>query len=445
LELASLCCALSTMMRSAILASSVFAVEGAHYAVLVAGSNTYSNYRHQADVCHAYQIVKGQGIPEENIIVMAYDDIANNARNPFPGKIFNKPTEAGEAGVDVYAGCKIDYKGKDVTPANFMAVLDGTATGKKLTSTSEDNVFVFFSDHGAPGLIAFPTGQGQLHKADLQSTFDTMHSKNMYKKLVFYLETCESGSMFQGMTTPGVYALSASNPTESSWGYYCSSSTGGSSVNGKNIGSCLGDLFSIAWMEDSDAVDITSETLDAQFNSVHTRTSKSEVMQWGDMSFKTDKVSDFQGTTGSAATVQSSAPVVDAWATRQIDLRMAYENYVEATTSEERLARGAELQAVISEQLEVEAAYERFLEIVYPGQEDKKEAARQGTAPADQKDCELATRQSFIDYGKFDSWTGFSLGFHKFIVNTCADVAATGSNIDLAQAAKQACTSPTVV
>jgi hypothetical protein len=31
---------------------------------------------------------------------MAYDDIANNPQNPFPGKIFNKP--AISAGVDVY-------------------------------------------------------------------------------------------------------------------------------------------------------------------------------------------------------------------------------------------------------------------------------------------------------------------------------------------------------
>jgi hypothetical protein len=433
------------MMRGAVFASSVAAVQGAHYAVLVAGSNSYSNYRHQADVCHAYQVVKGAGIPEENIIVMAYDDIANNSKNPFPGKIFNKPTAAGVAGVDVYAGCRIDYSGKDVTPATFQAVLTGTASGKKLTSTTNDNVFIFFSDHGAPGLIAFPTGQGQLHKADLQSTFDTMHSKGMYKKLVMYLETCESGSMFQGMTTPGVYALSASNPTESSWGYYCSSSTGGSSVNGKSIGSCLGDLFSIAWMEDSDAVDITSETLDAQFNTVYTRTTKSEVMQWGDLTFKTDKVSDFQGTTGTAANGIRAEPVKDAWATRQIDLRMAYQNYVDATTTEERLARGEELQAVLKDQLEVEATYERFLEIVYPNDSAKQQAAREMNHPADQKDCELAARQSFIDHGNFDSWTGFALGFHKYIVNTCADVAASGANIDLAQAAKQACLGTAVV
>lgn len=50
----------------------------AHWAVLVAGSNGWFNYRHQADVCHAYQILHNHGIPDTNIIVMMYDDIANN-------------------------------------------------------------------------------------------------------------------------------------------------------------------------------------------------------------------------------------------------------------------------------------------------------------------------------------------------------------------------------
>jgi len=345
----------------------------------------------------------------------------------------------------VCAGCQIDYKGKDLTPENFLAVLDGTASGKKLTSTSDDNVFVYFADHGAPGLIAFPTGQGELHKADLQSTLDTMHNKNMYKKLVFYLETCESGSMFQGMTTPNVYAVSAANPTESSWATYCNDDTGGASINGTPLYTCLGDLFSVAWMEDSDASDITSETLKEQFNKVHTRTTKSEVMQWGELSFQSDKVSDFQGTTGSLSGAHPPAPVTDAWATRQVDLRMAYQNYVDATTSEDRLARGEEMQAVLKDQLEAEAAYERFLEIVYPNDAQKQQTIRDASALPDHKECELATRKSFVDYGKFDSSTGFSLGFHKYIVNTCADVAATGANVDLAQAAKEACAGSTVV
>ena len=50
-----------------------------HWAVLVAGSNQYYNYRHQADTCHAYQILKKNGIPEDHIIHLAYDDIANSS------------------------------------------------------------------------------------------------------------------------------------------------------------------------------------------------------------------------------------------------------------------------------------------------------------------------------------------------------------------------------
>jgi legumain len=53
----------------------------------------------QADVCHAYQIMKKGGLKDENIIVFMYDDIAHNPENPRPGVIINHPQ-----GGDVYAG-----------------------------------------------------------------------------------------------------------------------------------------------------------------------------------------------------------------------------------------------------------------------------------------------------------------------------------------------------
>jgi len=427
------------MVRAAVLASLVATAQGAEWAVLVAGSNTYGNYRHQADVCHAFQVVKSKGIPESNIIVMAYDDIANNSRNPFPGKLFNKPTAAGTPGVDVYAGCTIDYKGADVTPENFQKVLTGTASGKSLKSTSDDNVFVFFSDHGAPGLIAFPSSQ--MHKADLQKTFDTMHTNNMYKKLTFYLETCESGSMFEGLATPGVYAVSAAGPSESSWGTYCGSEA---MVDGKNVNSCLGDLFSVNWMEDSDATDITQETLDAQYNVVKTKTSKSKVMQWGDVTFTSDKVSEFQGDKASANNEQASGARGSVSA-REIDLKQAYDRYALATSSQERLAAGEDLQRVIADQMEVDAAFTRFLEIIYPGDAEKQNAVRHGKSPAAHRDCEMSAREAFVKHGKFDAFSGYALQFQRIVVEACADQAKTGSNLDLAAAAKQACVSATIV
>lgn len=73
----------------------------------------------------------------------------------------------------------------------------------------------------------------------------------MYKELVFYLEACESGSMFENHKYEdiNVYALSAANAHESSWGTYC---TPHDTVDGKRLHSCLGDLFSTNWMQDTE-------------------------------------------------------------------------------------------------------------------------------------------------------------------------------------------------
>jgi legumain len=128
-----------------------------HWAVLVAGSNGYWNYRHQADICRAYNILVKNGMPAENIIVMAYDDVARDPQNPYPGQLFNKPD-----GPDVYKGCQIDYRGEDVNPKNFLAILKGEdtkvkgGTGRVLKSTKSSKVFINFSDHGSYGLIQFP-------------------------------------------------------------------------------------------------------------------------------------------------------------------------------------------------------------------------------------------------------------------------------------------------
>lgn len=62
-----------------------------HWALLAAGSNGWYNYRHQADVFHAYQVLLAGGYRRDHIVVMAADDIAQDAENPMPGKVFNAP------------------------------------------------------------------------------------------------------------------------------------------------------------------------------------------------------------------------------------------------------------------------------------------------------------------------------------------------------------------
>lgn len=91
-------------------------------------------------------------------------------------------------------------------------------------------------------------------------------------------------------TNTKIYALSAANPSESSWGTYCSPQD---VVQGKHINSCLGDLFSVNFLEDSEENNIFAETLEQQYQIIKQKTDKSHVLQWGDMSFKNDKVSEY--------------------------------------------------------------------------------------------------------------------------------------------------------
>jgi len=258
-----------------------------NYAVLVAGSNGYYNYRHQADICHAYQILHKNGVPDANIVVMMYDDIAQNTQNPTKGVIVNHPS-----GNDVYKGVPHDYTGATVTPKNFMSVLlgdkaamKGIGSGKVLESGPNDNVFIFYSDHGAVGLVAFPTGV--LYAKDLNQTITTMHAQNKYKQLVLYIESCESGSMVEDILLPNIniYSTTASNAKESSYACYFDAKRS----------TYVGDLYSVNWMEDSDAEDITTETLYQQFLVAQAKTNLSHVMQYGDLSLgKTHHVNEFQ-------------------------------------------------------------------------------------------------------------------------------------------------------
>jgi len=235
--------------------------------------------------------MRANGIPESNIIHMAYDDIADNRQNPYPGQLFNQPD-----GENVYDQSSIDYSGRDVTPENFISILTGEATtggnGKTLKSTSSSNVFVYFADHGAPGLIAFP--HSYLYADTLNDAINTMHSNSMYNKLVFYIEACESGSMFPDLKSNiNVAAMTASNATQSSYASYCWPNN---KVDGKSIGSCLGDLFSTNWMEDTQANDPDTETLITQHATVKELTTASPVELFGDLTFGSEVVGEFQGT-----------------------------------------------------------------------------------------------------------------------------------------------------
>ncbi|XP_004298668.1 PREDICTED: legumain [Fragaria vesca subsp. vesca] len=269
---------------------------GTTWAVLVAGSNGYGNYRHQADVCHAYQILKKGGLKEENIVVFMYDDIAMHEMNPRKGIIINHPQ-----GQDVYAGVPKDYTGEHVNAANLYAVLLGDkkavkgGTGKVVASKPNDRIFLFYSDHGGPGVLGMPN-MPFLYAMDFINVLKKKHASGSYKEMVIYVEACESGSIFEGIMPSdlNIYVATASNAEENSFGTYC---PGMNPPPPPEYITCLGDLYSVAWMEDSERHNLKKETIKEQYQTVKERTSNfnnynigSHVMQYGSKNLTEEKL-----------------------------------------------------------------------------------------------------------------------------------------------------------
>ncbi|CAK0856918.1 unnamed protein product [Prorocentrum cordatum] len=366
------------------------------------------------------------GIPASNIILMMQDDVAHSEENKFPGRLYNRP---GSDTPDVYADCRPDYKGNVVTAKLFLDVITGKESAdhasKVLKSGPNDHVFINFIDHGGPGSIAFPNGP-LLHKTQLAAALNTMKEGNMFKELVFYMEACESGSMFIGDVLPAgssMYAVTAANAKESSWGYYCHPDD---RVMGQSMGTCLGDLFSIAWMEDSDKGSFAAETIGAQVKLVTKRTNKSHVTQFGEKSIADEAIGKFEVGSGVGATDQSRERAGSAVDVRDIPKHLAYVKWQAQTDDASKAAAWREYKDV----LEAREADELVFSGIAAAACGSDEACAQvaGSSKRDIVDGEChkglvdavyescPCRRPDHDSG---GWNAFNMQFSQVLVNLC--------------------------
>ncbi|CAL1542423.1 unnamed protein product [Lymnaea stagnalis] len=336
---------------------------GNHWALLVAGSNGYYNYRHQADICHAYHVIRSNGIPDERIVVMMYDDIANSPDNPVPNNIINHPD-----GPNVYAGVLKDYTKEEVTPEVFLKVLTGDAAGVKkllgregkvINSGPDDKIFVNFADHGAPGILAFPNDVVSHHFHEERKVVDGRVEAKSSSRMVFYIEACESGSMFDRIleSNINVFVTTAANPDESSYACY---------YDDKRE-TYLGDVYSVMWMEDSDKEDLSAETLQSQFKIVKKETNTSHVMEYGDLSMGKLKVGDFQGNLTSNNPLRSFAlkfhPTLDAVPSEDVQMEVL-KRKLSKSNGDEQIRHKAALDALMKRKDSTEQFFKNIVGLV---------------------------------------------------------------------------------
>ena len=181
-----------------------------NYAVLVAASEGWKNYRHQADVLGFYHYLKGQGYDDDHILLIVADDIAYNEKNPLQGVVRRE-----QSGKNLYEDVEIDYRLGDLTLADLKQILTAEpseAYPVTLGSSTNDNVLFFWSGHGTR------KGWTWRETEDLDAEFArSMFSSMQYRKQFAIIETCYSGGVAEGCAgIPGLLLMTAANPYETS-------------------------------------------------------------------------------------------------------------------------------------------------------------------------------------------------------------------------------------
>lgn len=186
------------------------------WALLVAASSGWANYRHQADVLKMYQILKAHGYTDDRIILIMEDDIAYNKYNPQPGYI---STSVGGRG-NLYTDVKIDYRTSDLSADDIKRILCGERD-ERLTevigSDADDNVLVFWSGHGFKGQFCWLDSSNGFTSDMAYETVSKMRDEKRYRKMLWLVETCYSGSVMSAVEgIEGVLAITAASPDETS-------------------------------------------------------------------------------------------------------------------------------------------------------------------------------------------------------------------------------------
>lgn len=242
--------------------------------LLYAGSNGFTNYRHQADIFTIYHQILARGIDKSQISLYAYDDVATDPSNPFEGQMFHTLDHK----TNVYPGSDaIDVKGDKVTAQAFT---DAIST---LPTTSEDYVFIYYDNHGGPGILGTPVGDS-IHAADLAEALNTASTKRLYKQCLFIIEACYSGSVAETFTAENLATITAANGEESSY----------AAVYDSSVGAYLTNEFTNYFLN---IIDETPEiSIGELYDNLKEDTQKSHVCYFGDESMKSISLSTFIGT-----------------------------------------------------------------------------------------------------------------------------------------------------
>lgn len=185
-----------------------------NWAVVIGASDTWANYRHQADAIAMYQILKEQGFPDNRIIMILEDNIAYDSNNLYPGVVRVEPD-----GENIYRDVKVDYHLSDLNVSDLNDILNGKSSERlpvTIESDRSDNLVVFWCGHGNFGRLAWGS-TASISSLQFKEILTGMHETDKYRKIFIAMDACYSGSIGEEcLGIPGVFFMTSANSLETS-------------------------------------------------------------------------------------------------------------------------------------------------------------------------------------------------------------------------------------
>ena len=132
--------------------------------------------------------------------------------------------------------------------------------------------------------MVFPDNQF-LYADELNEAFIYMKEKGMYKNIIFYIESCYSGSIFNELNADlNIYSITSASPKEQSYATYCYPDD---YIKGREMHTCLSNEFTHNWLQDINRINNNIINIfyssRQQFEIVKNKTKNSHVHEYGNL------------------------------------------------------------------------------------------------------------------------------------------------------------------
>lgn len=178
--------------------------------LIIAASSGWKNYRHQANAYAMYQLLKKNGVDDDDILLIAEDDIARNPQNPKPGFI-----QSSLGDENLYDDIKIDYRLSEVPFEKLTNLV--TKHFSDPDPKSAHHLFVYWAGHGEPEGPKW--GDEIIPPSQIADFFKVLRKTRSYIKAFMAMETCYAGQVGKAcydQEVPYLLCMTATNENETS-------------------------------------------------------------------------------------------------------------------------------------------------------------------------------------------------------------------------------------